>query len=66
MGKAFDCSSKADGYLENLQIKIPMSEKTHNMEDMLTNIVLQIPVDDFVLSMDRAAETAFHKLKIFS
>ena len=63
VGKAVDYSSKADGYLENPQIKIPMPEKIQNVADMLTNIGLQKPVDDFVLSMNRAAEAASPQAK---
>lgn len=63
VGKAVDYSSKADGYLENPQIKIPMPEKIQNVADMLKNIGLQKPVDDFVLSMNRAAEAASPQAK---
>lgn len=63
VGKAIDYSSKADGYLENPQIKIPMPEKIQNVADMLRSIGLQKPVDDFVLSMNRAAEAASPKAK---
>ncbi len=63
VGKAIDYSSKADGYLENPQIKIPMPEKIQNVADMLGNIGLQKPVDDFVLSMNRAAEAASPQAK---
>ena len=63
VGKAVDYSSKADGYLENPQIKIPMPEKIQNVAEMLTNIGLQKPVDDFVLSMNRAAEAASPQAK---
>jgi hypothetical protein len=63
VGKAIDYSSKADGYLGNPQIKIPMPEKIQNVADMLGNIGLQKPVDDFVLSMNRAAEAASPQAK---
>lgn len=63
VGKAVDYSSKADGYLGNPQIKIPMPEKIQNVADMLKNIGLQKPVDDFVLSMNRAAEAASPQAK---
>ena len=63
VGKAVDYSSKADGYLENPQIKIPMPEKIQNVADMLKNIGLQKPVDDFALSMNRAAEAASPQTK---
>lgn len=63
VGKAIDYSSKADGYLANPQIKIPMPEKIKNVADMLGNIGLQKPVDNFVLSMNRAAEAASPQAK---
>jgi hypothetical protein len=63
VGKAIDYSSKADGYLANPQIKIPMPEKIQNVADMLGNIGLQKPVDNFVLSMNRAAEAASPQAK---
>ena len=52
MGKAVDYSSKADGYLGNPQMKIPMPERNQNVADMLKNIGSQKPVDDFILSMN--------------
>lgn len=63
LSKAVDYSSKADGYLANPQIKIPMPDKIQNVADMLKNIGLQKPVDDFVLSMNRAAEAASPQAK---
>lgn len=61
--KAIDFTSKTDGYLGNSNIKIPMPEKIQNVADMLGNIGLQKPVDDFVLSMNRAAEAASPQAK---
>lgn len=63
VGKAIDYSSKADGYLGNPKIKIPVPEKIQNVADMLGNIGLQKPVDDFIISMNRAAEAASPKAK---
>ena len=63
VGKAIEYSSKADGYLENPKIKIPMPQKIQNVADMLGNIGMQKPVDDFVVSMNRAAEAASPKAK---
>ena len=51
-----------NGYLGNLKIKIPVPKKT-NVADMLKNIGLQKPVDDFVLSMNRLEEAASPKVK---
>ncbi len=61
--KAIDFTSKLDGYQGNPKIKIPMPEKIQNVADMLGKIGLQKPADDFVLSMNRAAETASPKAK---
>jgi hypothetical protein len=63
VGKAVDFSSKLDGFNENPNIKIPMPEKIQNVADILGNIGLQKPVDDFVLSMNRAAEAASPQAK---
>ncbi len=65
VGKAIDFSSKLDGFNGNPDIKIPMPEKIQNVADILENIGLQKPVDDFVLSMNRAAEAASPKAKDF-
>jgi hypothetical protein len=52
LGTAVDYSSKADGYMGNPQMKTPMPERNQNLADMLKNIDLQKPVDDFFLSMN--------------
>jgi hypothetical protein len=64
-GKAIGFTSKLDGYLGNPTIKIPMPEKIQNVADMLGNIGFQKPVDDFILSMNRAAESASPQAKEF-
>jgi hypothetical protein len=63
VAKAIDFSSKLDGYQKNPKIKIPMPENIQNVADMLGRIGLQKPADDFVLSMNRAAEAASPKAK---
>ena len=65
VGKSIDFTSRLDGYVGNPKIKIPMPEKIQNVADMLGRIGLQKPVDDFVLSMNRAAEAASPKAKEF-
>ncbi|MBT5632073.1 MAG: DUF4197 domain-containing protein [Nitrospina sp.] len=65
VGKSIDFTSRLDGYVGNPKIKIPMPEKIQNVADMLGKIGLQKPVDDFVLSMNRAAEAASPKAKEF-
>ncbi|MCE5194679.1 MAG: DUF4197 domain-containing protein [Nitrospiraceae bacterium] len=50
--------SKLDGYFGNEMIKILMPEKIQKTADVLRKVGLQKQVDDFVLSMNRAAEKA--------
>ncbi|MDA8175268.1 MAG: DUF4197 domain-containing protein [Nitrospiraceae bacterium] len=50
--------SRKDGYFANLEIKILMPEKIQKVADVLGYIGFQKQVDDFVLSMNRAAEKA--------
>ncbi|MDA8156084.1 MAG: DUF4197 domain-containing protein [Actinomycetota bacterium] len=50
--------SRKDGYFANLEIKILMPGKIRRVADVLVDIGFQKPVDDFVLSMNRAAEKA--------
>jgi len=53
--------SRTDGYLGNKAIKILMPEKLQNVADVLRNIGFEKPVDNFILSMNRAAEKAAPK-----
>ncbi len=53
--------SKPDGYFANKNIKIPMPEKLQTMAGILENLGFRQQVDDFVLSMNRAAERAAPK-----
>jgi len=62
-GKAIDFTSKMDGYMGNPKIKIPMPERIQNVADLLGKFGMQKSVDDFVLSMNRAAESASPKAK---
>ena len=50
--------SKENGYFDNLNIKIPVPEKLEDAEKLLRKVGLGSQVDKFVLSMNRAAETA--------
>ena len=50
--------SQVDGYFSNEIIKILMPEKIQNVANVLGKIGLQKSVDDFILSMNRAAEKA--------
>ncbi len=50
--------SKTDGYFSNPQIKIPLPEKFQKAERLLRTVGFGKEVDDFELSMNRAAEKA--------
>lgn len=58
---AVNTVSKADGYFGNQMIKILMPEKVRMVADVLSKLGYQKDVDDFVLSMNRAAEKAAPK-----
>jgi hypothetical protein len=51
-------ASKTDGYLKNLEIKIPFPPEIEKIETTLRNVGLNKPVDDFIMSINRAAEQA--------
>jgi hypothetical protein len=53
--------SQADGYFSNKMIKILMPEKIQNVADVLSKVGFQQQVDDFILSMNKAAEKAAPK-----
>ena len=53
--------SRMDGYFGNQVIKILMPEKIQKVGEVLRNVGYQKEVDDFVLSMNRAAEKAAPK-----
>lgn len=50
--------SQTDGYFGNQLIRILMPEKMKIVADMLGKVGMQKQVDDFILSMNRAAEKA--------
>jgi RNA binding exosome subunit len=56
--KAVKNVSQVDGYFGNQIIKILMPEKIQKVADILGKVGYQKQVDDFVLSMNRAAEKA--------
>lgn len=55
--------SKADGYLGNPEIKIPFPAQAKEMESKLRSIGLGKKVDEFNVSMNRAAEKAAAEAK---
>ncbi len=62
-GNAVTATSKTDGYFGNQAIKILMPEKIRKVADVLGKVGYQKEVDDFVLSMNRAAEKAAPQAK---
>ncbi len=56
--KAVAAVAKQDGYFGNPLIKIPLPEKVQKSERMLRKVGLGKQVDEFVLTMNRAAEKA--------
>ena len=56
--KAVNMVSKPDGYFSNQAIKILMPDKMKMVADTLAKAGMQKQVDDFTLSMNRAAEKA--------
>ena len=57
-GNAVTSTSKLDGYFANQAIKILMPEKIQKVADLAGKFGYQKQVDEFVLSMNRAAEKA--------
>jgi hypothetical protein len=58
-------TSKVDGYFANQAIRILMPEKVRKVADVLGRVGYQKEVDDFVLSMNRAAEAAAPRAKAY-
>jgi RNA binding exosome subunit len=63
--KAVKSVSKVDGYFGNRAIKILMPEKIQKVGNVLREVGYKKEVDDFVLSMNRAAEKAAPKATSF-
>jgi hypothetical protein len=61
--KGSDQASKVDGYFGNPQIKIPFPPEVQNVEQKLRSVGLGNKVDEFVLSLNRAAEDAASEAK---
>lgn len=51
-------ASKVDGYLKNPKITIPFPKEAQQMEKTLRDLGMNKQVDDFITSMNRAAEEA--------
>ena len=61
--KAVALVSKNNGYLNNPKIKIPLPENVQKAESFLRNIGFGSKIDNFELSMNRAAERAAPRAK---
>lgn len=55
--------SKENGYFGDPRIKIPLPEKVEKTAKLLSKLGMQKQVDDFLLSMNRAAEKAAPRAK---
>ncbi len=64
-GNAVVSVSKLDGYFANQAIKILLPDNSQKVADVLRKIGYQKQVDDFILSMNRAAENAAPKARQF-
>ena len=62
-GNAVSLVSVTDGFFANQAIKILMPDKIQKVADVLGKVGYQQQVDDFVLSMNRAAEKAAPQAK---
>jgi Protein of unknown function (DUF4197) len=61
--KTVSLTGRTDGYFANQAIKILMPEKLRSLESGLRTVGYGGPVDEFVLSMNRAAERAAPQAK---
>ncbi|MDD5010451.1 MAG: DUF4197 domain-containing protein [Syntrophorhabdaceae bacterium] len=64
-GNAVTAVSKSDGYFMNQLIKILLPKNIQTAADVLGKLGYQKQVDDFILSMNRAAENAAPKARKF-
>jgi len=64
-GNAVTSVSKSDGYFMNQLIKILLPKNIQTAADVLGKLGYQKQVDDFILSMNRAAENAAPKARKF-
>ena len=60
---AVKAGAQADGFFKNPAIKIPLPEKVQKVEKPLRKIGLSKQVDEFILTMNRAAEKAAPQAK---
>lgn len=58
---AIKAVSKTDGYFSNPMVKLLLPDKIQKAADVIAKLGFQKQVDDFILSMNRAAEAAAPK-----
>lgn len=58
-----EAASKVNGYFKNPKLKIPFPPEINKVETKLRQLGINKPVDDFILSMNRAAERAAKEAK---
>lgn len=63
ISKGSDLVSQLDGYFKNPEIKLPFPPEAKKAEDKLRQIGMGKEVDNFVLSLNRAAEDAAKEAK---
>lgn len=63
VSKGSDEVSKEDGYFKNPEIKIPFPPEVKQVESTLRKIGMDKQVDEFILSLNRAAEDAAKEAK---
>lgn len=57
-GKAVDQLGRADGFLGNAKVKIPLPENLHKVEGLMRKLGMGRQVDELETAMNRAAEAA--------
>ncbi len=60
---AVKAGSQPDGYFKNPAIKVPLPEKVQKVEKPLRKVGLSKQVDEFIMTMNRAAEKAAPQAK---
>lgn len=63
VSKGSDEVSKTDGYFKNPEIKIPFPPEVKQVETTLRKLGMDKQVDEFILSLNRAAEDAAKEAK---
>jgi hypothetical protein len=63
ISKGSDLVSKVDGYFKNPEIKLPFPPEAKKAEDKLRAIGMGAEVDNFILTLNRAAEDAAKEAK---